>query len=104
MLFQMRGRNPSWLPWVTGMGLLACIVAGFISVFVNLKETSIGDARLAFVGLVGFVIVLTNGTAQLVQSLRPSARDVGLFVWPVMFVAVDVFVLARFMIPLVGWI
>jgi Dolichyl-phosphate-mannose-protein mannosyltransferase len=98
----LKNRDSSWLSRLPGLALPGCVIAGLIAVFVNLKETSIGDARLAFVGLSAFAILLVAGSARLSAVIFPSARWVGVVLWPIIFIGIDIFVLIRFVVPLGG--
>jgi hypothetical protein len=95
-------RDTSWLPRLSGLALLGCILAGLAAVFVLLKETSIGDARLAFVGLSDLAIVLVVGSVRLVSRTNPRLVPVGVVVWPTVFLALDLYVLVHFLVPLGG--
>jgi hypothetical protein len=90
------------VPPLSAVALLGCIVGGLSAVIINIKTTSIGDARVAFVGIAAFAIVLALGSTRLVERLNPRWSPMGTWAWPAVLLALDAYVVARFLIPLGG--
>jgi hypothetical protein len=97
-------RRPKRLtvPPLSAAALLGCIVGAVIAVIINIKTTSIGDARVAFVGIAAFAIVLALGSTRLVERLNPRWSSMGTWAWPAVLLALDAYVVVRFLIPLGG--
>ena len=68
----------------------------------NLKLTSIGDARLTFVALSTIALVSVVGSMRLASWMSPTLRHVGLLLWPAVFLVLDLYVIVRFLVPLGG--
>ena len=98
------GQQPRWLtvPPLSAVALLGCIVGGLIAVIINIKTTSIGDARVAFVGIAAFAIVLTLGSTRLFERINPRWAPMGMWAWPTVLLALDAYVVVRFLVPLGG--
>jgi hypothetical protein len=92
----------SRLPRLSGLALIGPVVAGAIAVLITIKSTSIGDARIAFVGLSGFAILLVAGSTWLLSRISLRVSSIGLLVWPTILLSVDLYVLIHFLIPLGG--
>jgi hypothetical protein len=90
------------IPLLSGVALLGCILGGLIAVIINIKTTSIGDARVAFVGLAAFALVLVLGSTRLFEWINPRLAQTGIWAWPVVLLALDAYVIVRFLIPLGG--
>jgi len=97
-------RQPKWLtvPPLSAVALLGCIVGGLIAVIINIKTTSIGDARVAFVGIAAFAMVLALGSTRLVERINPRWAPMGMWAWPTVLLALDAYVVVRFLVPLGG--
>jgi hypothetical protein len=100
---------------LSGLALLGCIVGGLAAVLIVMKSgnalylasllglgTAIGDARVAFVALAAFGIVEVIGGARLLDLSHLRWHWLNFFLWPALFLAVDLYVLCRFLIPLGG--
>lgn len=87
---------------LSALALVGCVAAGIAAVLITIRSTSIGDARVAFVGLTAFAAVVTLGSARLFRLLHRRLEPVGVFLWPAALMAVDVYVLVRFLVPLGG--
>ncbi len=96
--------SPVWLtvPRLSAAALLGCILGGLIAVIINIKTTSIGDARVAFVGIAAFAMVLVLGGRRSVERVSPRLAPVGVLAWPTVLLALDVYVIVRFLLPLGG--
>jgi len=83
-----------------GLAVAGSIVAGIMAVLLIAQTTTQAEGRIAFVGLAGFAIVLVLGT----DVGRPRGRlgRAAVFTWPALFVGVNVYVLATYLIPLGG--
>jgi hypothetical protein len=86
----------------TGFLLIACVLAAIAAVAVNIHATTIADARVAFVALSAFSLLIVTGTARIASVLKSSAGQFGLWAWPAVMLMADVYVLARFVVPLGG--
>ena len=94
--------DSSRMPRLSALALVGCVAAGLAAVLITIRSTSIGDARVAFVGLTAFAAVVTLGSARLFRLLHRRLEPVGVFLWPAALMAVDVYVLVRFLVPLGG--
>jgi hypothetical protein len=98
--------SPHWLSsrlaLLSGLALLGCILGGLAAEVIHIKTTSIGDARLAFSCLTALAIVLVVGSVRLVSGINSRLMLVGLCAWPTIFLALDLYVLVHFLIPLGG--
>jgi hypothetical protein len=87
---------------LSGLTLLGCIAGGIVTEVFHIKTTSIGDARLAFVCLTALGVVLVIGSVRIFSGTHSRLAPVGLFFWPIIFLALDLYVLTHFLIPLGG--
>ncbi len=101
-LVSRRPRARLTVPGLSAAALVGCILGGLIAVIINIKTTSIGDARVAFVGIAAFATVLVMGSTRLVERVKPRLAPIGLWAWPAVLLALDVYVVVRFLIPLGG--
>ena len=99
-------RRRSWvardLTPLSSLAFLGCVASGIVAVLITIKSTSIGDARTAFIGLSAFALILVVATTRLLEIAHARLRLVGLMVWPGILLALDLYVVARFLIPLGG--
>lgn len=86
---------------LSAVGLLGCIVAEVIAVVIVIKSVGYGDARLAYVGLSAFAIVLTAAMGS-VLCRTPLLEPVGILMWPAALFALDMYVIAHFLVPSEG--
>jgi hypothetical protein len=98
--------HPHWLSArldrISGLALLGCILGGLAALVIHIKTTDLGNARLVFVCLTALAIVLVVGSSHIVSAISSRLGTVGLFVWPIAFLALDLYILVRFLIPLAG--
>jgi hypothetical protein len=94
--------DSSRVPSLSGLAFVGCVAAGIVAVSITIGSTSIGDARVAFVGLTAFAAVVTVGSVRLLGLLHHRLEPVGLLLWPAALMDVDIYVLVRFLIPLGG--
>ena len=100
---------------LSGLALLGCVVAGVAAVLVVMESgsslylarlfgsgTMVGDARVGFVALSAFAIVEVVGASRLVGYLSSRSEVLCLLAWPTVLLAVDMYVLCSFLIPLGG--
>jgi hypothetical protein len=87
---------------LAGLSLLACIVAGFLAMLIIIKDTSLGDVRDVLGSLAAIAIVLTVGSLRILTRVSPRLELVGVALWPILLLGLDLYVLARFLIPLGG--
>jgi len=66
-------------------------------VVIVIKSMGYGDARLAYVGLSAFAMVLTAATGR-VPSRIPRLEPVGNLIWPAALLAVDMYVIAHVLV------
>jgi hypothetical protein len=89
-------------PILSSGALVGSIVAGIAAVLITIQATSIGNTRVAFVGLTGFAVVEVIGISRLAGRINPRLELAGLVVWPAVLLALDLYVLVHFLIPLGG--
>jgi hypothetical protein len=87
---------------LSSLALLGSISGALAAEVIHIKTTSIGDARLAFVCLTALGIVLVVGSVRLLRKVNPRLELAGVVAWPIVFLVLDIYVLARFLIPLGG--
>jgi hypothetical protein len=92
----------STVPRLSAVALLGCILGGFIAVVILIKTTAIGDARVAYVGISAFSIVLVLGGTRVVERVKPRLALVGIWAWPTVLLVLDAYVIVRFLVPLGG--
>ena len=97
-------REPEWrrVPRLSAVALVGCILGGLIAVIINIKTTSIGDARVAFVGIAAFAMALVIGGTRSFERISPRLAPIGMWSWPAVLLALDVYVIVRFLVPLGG--
>jgi hypothetical protein len=99
----------------SGLALVGTIVGGLASILIVIQSgnalflsqslglgTGVGDARVGFIALSAFAIVAVVGAVRLTGTLNPRVQWLGLYLWPAIFLAVDLYVVFRFLIPLGG--
>jgi 4-amino-4-deoxy-L-arabinose transferase-like glycosyltransferase len=107
-----RRRSSRLRPAVTA-ALVGGVVAGLAAVMSMAKDQLQAEARIAFIGLSAFAIILVIGVSQagplLLRRARPRdagqagrLEAAGLLFWPVVFLAVDLYVFAHFVLPTHG--
>ena len=101
MVWRRRWVSHTLIP-LSAVSFLTCIVDGFVAVLIIIKDTSIGDMRDALFALSAFAIVITVGSARIFSRVSPRLELVGVSVWPVVLLALDLYVFVRFLIPLGG--
>lgn len=82
-------------------GLLGCVLAALIACVQVAQSTSHVEGRIAFVGLCAFALIAAMGMKAVVGHFI-SRSWMGLLVWPTAFLALDVYVLIHFTVPLGG--
>jgi len=90
-------------PSVSGLavcGIAGAVLAGIAAVLVIAQTTTQAEGRVAFVGLVGFAILLVLGTAPWATQNRLARAAV--FAWPAALVAVNIYVVCNYLVPLGG--
>jgi hypothetical protein len=99
----------------SGLALVGSIVGGLAAILIVIQSgnalflsqslglgTGVGDARVGFIALSAFAIVAVVGAVRLSQSIDSRLEWLGLYLWPAIFFAVDLYVVFRFLIPLGG--
>lgn len=82
------------------LGILGCVLGAVVACVQVAKSTSHVEGRVAYVGLCAFALIATMGAMAAFRRLgRPW---MGLWVWPVLLLGVDAYVLVHFTIPLGG--
>lgn len=87
---------------LSALSLLGCIVAGFLAMLIIIKDTSLGNTRDAFVALAAIAIVITVGSVRILSRISPRLELVGVALWPIVLLSLDLYVVIRFLIPLGG--
>ncbi len=96
-------RKSMFLPDVSAISivsLLAALFAGIAAVLIIAKTTTQAEGRVAFIGIAAVAILMVTGT-----DIGPWTRHRGrlvAFVWPMMLLAVNLYVLKNFLWPLRG--
>jgi hypothetical protein len=99
----------------SGLALVGTIVGGLAAVLIVIQSgnalflsqslglgTGVGDARVGFIALTAIAVVVVVGAVRLAQSANSRLEWTGLYLWPAIFFAVDLYVVFRFLIPLGG--
>jgi hypothetical protein len=99
----------------SGLALVGSIVGGLAAILIVIQSgnalflsqslglgTGVGDARVGFIALSAFAIVAVVGAVRLAGSVSDRVQWLGLYLWPAIFFAVDLYVVFRFLIPLGG--
>ena len=101
--FRRRATSGSFSPWVSGPALWATVgsvLAGIAAVLIIAKTTTQAEGRVAFVGLVGFALLLVVGTDA--GRARGSLARAAVFAWPAMLLGVNVYVAYSYLVPFRG--
>jgi hypothetical protein len=98
----IRPRGLTFDDRLTRLSLFAVIVGGVVAEILIIKSVGYSDARLAYVGLPALAIVLVAGSSSTGLRVPQGISRYLPFVWPAAMLATDLFVLARFLIPLGG--
>jgi 4-amino-4-deoxy-L-arabinose transferase-like glycosyltransferase len=84
---------------LAGLAVAGSVLAGIVAVVLIAQTTTQAEGRIAFIGLVGFAIVLVLGT----DAGRSQGRwRAAVLLWPAILVGVNLYVLAKFLLPLGG--
>jgi hypothetical protein len=102
VLLTGRGRLTPRVSVTSSLALLGCIAGGVVAVAIILQATGQGHGRTALIAVPAFAAVAVVGSVQLFRRNTSGLRHVGLFVWPITLIAVDLYVIIRFLIPLGG--
>ncbi len=81
-------------------GIAGAVLAGIAAVLIIAQTTTQAEGRVAFVGLVGFAILLVLGTAP--GATRSRLAQGLVFAWPAILVAVNIYVFSNYLVPLGG--
>jgi hypothetical protein len=98
--------------------LVGCCVMAVLSVLIIARSSTQAEGRIAYVGLSSFAMLVTLGTYEFLGSIeetraqrhssrrrrglvRPTKQrcKAPLFVWPVLLLAVNLYVVFRFVVP-----
>jgi hypothetical protein len=103
MALRTRGWGGALSPSVSRLalwGIAGAVLAGIAAVLVIAQTTTQAEGRVAFVGLVGFAILLVLGTAP--NATRNRLAQAAVFAWPAILVAVNIYVFSNYLVPLGG--
>jgi 4-amino-4-deoxy-L-arabinose transferase-like glycosyltransferase len=103
MVLRTRGWRGALRPSVSRLalcGIAGAVLAGIAAVLVIAQTTTQAEGRVAFVGLVGFAILLVLGTAP--GTTRNRLAQTAVFAWPAILVAVNIYVFSNYLVPLGG--
>jgi 4-amino-4-deoxy-L-arabinose transferase-like glycosyltransferase len=95
-----RGALRPWLSGLAGCALAGAVLAGIAAVLIIAQTTTQAEGRVAFVGLVGFAILLVLGTAP--GTAQSSLARAAVFAWPAALVAVNIYVFSTYLVPFGG--
>jgi hypothetical protein len=84
---------------LSSLGFVACTVGGFVAFLIILKSTGLAFGRNTYVGIIAFAFLINIGTMWIARQVRPRLTPVGVFVWPAALVALDLYVIVRFLLP-----
>ena len=87
---------------LSALAILGCVASGPVAVLVTIKSTSIGDARVAFIGLSAFALVAVVSASRLARLTNPRLERIGLMAWPTVLLAADLYVIVHILVPLGG--
>jgi hypothetical protein len=92
-------RKRSAVDWRIQLSLLLTILGGAMAVAIIAKNTQQAEGRVAYVGLTAFAIAVTRGAWQAAPS---RYRWTGLVLWPALFLSLNAYVIAKFVLPFRG--
>ncbi len=81
---------------------LGCILGGLAAVLVIIKTNGRGDTRDAFLVVTSVALVVVAGSARIFSRFSPRLELVGVSLWPVLLLALDLYVLGSILIPFGG--
>jgi 4-amino-4-deoxy-L-arabinose transferase-like glycosyltransferase len=81
-------------------GVAGSVLAGIAAVLIIAQTTTQAEGRVAFVGLVGFAVLLVAGTQGLPGHGRVAHAAV--FTWPLVLVGANIYVFSNYLVPLRG--
>ncbi len=102
VMLQRRKWISQYLTPLAGLALLGSIAAGFAAVLLIIKTNGRGDMRDAFLVVTAVATVLVTGSTRILCRISPRLELVGVYLWPVLLFALDVYVLIRILIPFGG--
>jgi hypothetical protein len=92
-------RNRSAVDWRIQLSLLLTILGAVVAIAIIAKNTQQAEGRIAYVGLTAFAIAVTRGSWQAASS---RSRWIGLVLWPALLLALNAYVIVRFVLPFRG--
>lgn len=90
------------VPLLSGIALVAVVVSGFVAMVINVKTTSLSDARILFVALAPIAVLTTGGAVHLARWAGHRFQVMGPAFWPAVLLAADLYVVIRYLVPLGG--
>jgi len=103
VVLRTRGWREVLLPSVSRLalcGIAGSVLAGIAAVLIIAQTTTQAEGRVAFIGVVGFAILLVLGTVP--GAARSRLAQAAVFTWPAVLVAVNIYVFSNYLIPLGG--
>lgn len=101
LLFRRRHVSSS-LQTVAALSIPGCVVGAVVAALLVLQTGAPQAARVVLVGLPAFAILNVAGAARIVSSIRSAPPLAGVAFWPVSLLALELYVLCAFVIPLRG--
>lgn len=84
------------------LAVLGCVAGGVVAVVLIIKSVGYSDARLSYVALSAVAVLLVVGGVRIASLIDGRVEAISPLFWPAVLLAVDLFVLGRFLIPLGG--
>jgi len=80
--------------------LVLGLAAGALALYIIARTTVQGEGRVGYVGLSAFAILCTFGMNEAFTKLMPKLKYVGLLIWPLSLLLVDVYIFVHIILPL----
>jgi 4-amino-4-deoxy-L-arabinose transferase-like glycosyltransferase len=94
--------RPEGMSGLAVLGLIGAIVSGLVALAIVTQTTVNAAARDAFIALPAFAILLILGTQRAASWRSQGLVLMGCYVWPLLLVAVNVYVFFQFVLPFRG--
>ena len=101
-LFSRGSRLLTLVAGLQSQALFGCILGGLIACILVAKSTAHVQGRLSYVGLSAFAVVAVAGPTWAVKQTKRHLAWLGMLTWPGVLLALDVYVLTHFVVPLGG--
>ncbi len=99
VLTARRRKVASRLGLLSSWGFVGCTVGGIVAFLIILKSTGLAFGRNTYVGIAAFAFLINTGTTWIARQVRLRPTAVAIFLWPAALLALDLYVIARFLLP-----